>query len=92
MWPPILGEEMSASTTDQPAARPNVSGDQALSVTHLDSERAYGDVSRFRVQVSLEPDGWHVEYQVKNPLTKGGAPHYVIDASSGQIISKRYYQ
>ncbi len=83
---------MSASTTDLMPIRPSISGDQALSVAQSDAERVYGDVSRFRVQISLEPDGWHIEYQIKNPLTKGGAPTYVIDAASGEIISKRYYQ
>jgi hypothetical protein len=58
----------------------------------IDAERAYGDVSRFVVHVSLESDGWHVDYQIKNPQTKGGAPKYVVDASSGEIISKQYYQ
>ena len=80
------------SATMQPATGPVISGDQALSIARLDAERAYGDVSRFRVHVSLETDGWHVDYEIKNPTTKGGAPQYVIEATTGQIKSKKYFQ
>jgi hypothetical protein len=38
------------------------------------------------------PDGWHIDYQLKNPLSNGGGPHYVIDAATGAIVSKRYEQ
>ncbi len=40
----------------------------------------------------LESDGWHVDYNLKDPRLKGGGPHYVIDAASGAILSKRYAQ
>jgi hypothetical protein len=40
----------------------------------------------------LEPDGWHVDYELKDPRLKGGGPHYIIDADSGTILSKRYQQ
>jgi hypothetical protein len=40
----------------------------------------------------LEPDGWHVEYYLKDPNLNGGGPHYVIDVQTGAILSKKYYQ
>jgi len=83
---------VSASSANQQMSRPAISGDQALSIAQLDAERAYGDVSRFRAEVTLETDGWHVEYQIKSTFTKGGAPQYIIDATTGEIISKRYFQ
>ena len=42
--------------------------------------------------ISLEDDGWHVDYELKNDKMMGGGPHYVIDAESGTIIAKRYEQ
>ena len=53
---------------------------------------AYRDLSPYRVQLVLEADGWHVDYDLKNPGWVGGGPHYVIDALTGTIVSKRYEQ
>ena len=49
-------------------------------------------MSGYRVTVSLEPDGWHVDYELKDATLEGGGPHYIIDANNGQIIAKRYEQ
>jgi len=77
---------MSTSTTTAP-----IGGDQALTIAHADAVRAYHDLSAYRIQVVLEADGWHVDYELKDPRLKGGGPHYVIDVS-GAIVSKRYEQ
>ena len=38
-------------------------------------------------------DGWHVEYRdQRNRALTGGGPHYLIDATTGAIVSKKYYQ
>jgi len=52
----------------------------------------YRDLSVYRIQLVLEDDGWHVDYELKNPRLKGGGPHYIIDAHTGALISKRYDQ
>jgi hypothetical protein len=67
-------------------------GDQALSIAQADASRAYRDLSGYRIQLVLEDDGWHVDYELKDPNLKGGGPHYVIDARTGVILSKRYEQ
>ena len=36
--------------------------------------------------------GWHIDYWLKNPNLNGGGPHYIIDATSGAILQKRYEQ
>ncbi len=69
-----------------------MAGDQILTIAQQDAVRAYGDLSIFRIQLALEGDGWHVDYELKNPAWKGGGPHYVIDPHSGAILSKRYEQ
>ena len=72
--------------------QPLLSGDQALRIAAADAEAAYRDLSNCRITLSLEHDGWHIEYDLKNATAAGGGPHYVIDASTGAILSKVYYQ
>jgi hypothetical protein len=69
-----------------------LAGDQALAVAQADATRMYRDVSLYRIQLVLENDGWHVDYELKSPTLKGGGPHYVIDSQTGAVIFKRYEQ
>ena len=70
----------------------SLAGDQALAIAQADAVRAYRDLSPYRIQMVLEDDGWHVDYELKNSKLKGGGPHYVIAADTGVIVSKRYEQ
>ena len=83
---------MSTITVTNDPPRPVMASDEALRIARLDAEKAYGDLSPFSVVVVLEADGWHIDYELKNPDWNGGGPHYVIDGATGQIISKRYEQ
>ena len=80
---------MSNTTT---TSTPIIAGDQALTVAQTDAIKAYRDLSGYRIQLVLEADGWHVDYELKDPRIKGGGPHYVIDAFTGAVLSKRYEQ
>jgi hypothetical protein len=75
-------------------ARPPVQCDRALAVAHADAVTVYPDLSRHRVEVRLEDDGWHVEYTFRGTgrFHVGGGPHYVISADTGEITDKKYYQ
>ena len=73
-------------------AVPSITSDQALRVARLDAERVYRDLSPYRASVSLEQDGWHVDYDLKDPHLQGGGPHYVIDPGNGAILIKQYEQ
>jgi hypothetical protein len=66
--------------------------DQILAIAQADAARVYRDLSVYRIQLVLEDDGWHVDYELKNPRHKGGGPHYIIDAHTGAFVSKRYEQ
>lgn len=79
------------TATAESGARP-LGGDQVLSIAHADAAKVYRDLSGYRIQLVLEGDGWHVDYELKDPKLKGGGPHYVIDAHTGHILSKRYEQ
>jgi hypothetical protein len=71
---------------------PSLAGDQVLTIAQADAARLYRDLSPYRIELVLEDDGWHVDYHLKNPTIKGGGPHYIIDAHTGTIVSKRYEQ
>ncbi|HVC97656.1 MAG TPA: hypothetical protein VND64_28550 [Pirellulales bacterium] len=66
--------------------------DQVLAIAQADAGRVYRDLSAYRIQLVLEDDGWHVDYELKDPRLTGGGPHYIIDAHTGAFISKRYEQ
>jgi hypothetical protein len=70
----------------------SLAGDQVLAIAQADAAWTYRDLSPYRIQLVLEADGWHVDYDLKDPKLKGGGPHYIIDARSGDIVSKRYEQ
>jgi hypothetical protein len=60
-----------------------LTSDQVLAIARTAAERAYRNLAHFRITLALEPDGWHVDYELKDPLRKGGGPHYVIDPETG---------
>lgn len=74
------------------SVRTLISSDQALAIAQADAITAYRDLSGYRIQLALELEKWHIDYELKDPKLKGGGPHYVIDAVAGTILSKRYEQ
>ena len=69
-----------------------VTADQALPIAQAGAAGACRDLSIYRIRLALEHDGWHIDYELKEPGVKGGGPHYVIDAGTGVIVSRRYEQ
>jgi hypothetical protein len=65
---------------------------EILRIAQQDAEAAYGDLTGYTITLTLKVDGWHVDYDVKEPIVAGGGPHYVIDPVTGTILSKVYYQ
>lgn len=83
---------MMPTSETEPTKRPTITSDEALRVARLDGEKAYRDLSGYSVTVVLEADGWHVDYDLKDPGWAGGGPHYIIDATDGRILWKIYEQ
>ncbi len=83
---------MSPSVSSFEQSQQPIACDQILRIAYLDAKKAYGDLNPFRITLSLESDGWHVDYDLKNPGLNSGGPHYVIDPPTGAISSKRYEQ
>jgi hypothetical protein len=63
-----------------------------LRIAERDAETVYRDLSGFKITLTPALDGWQVDYELNDPLSAGGGPHYVIDPHSGDIISRRYEQ
>jgi len=76
----------------QSSAVVTIAGDRALAIAQADAVKTYRDLARFRIELMLESDGWHVDYNLKDAKLKGGGSHYVIDSVSGEISRKRYDQ
>lgn len=84
-------KEDNAGTTENISTM-NISQDKALAIAEADAKVAYRDLSIYKVACKLEDDKWKVEYLLKDENSLGGGPHYVIDAKTGAILEKRYYQ
>lgn len=69
-----------------------MSGDTALRVALSDAAGVYDDLHLYHIALRLEADGWHVDFEFKDPDAQSGGPHYVLDATTGAILSKRYEQ
>lgn len=95
-WPGTRAFRNERQNMNGSTATPKSTGllpaDQVLSIAQEDATRVYRDLSVYRVSLTLESDGWHVDYDVKDPAVMGGGPHYVIDAHRGAILAKRYEQ
>jgi hypothetical protein len=83
---------MATLPTEQSPLPSPLSADDVLRIAQRDALAAYHDLSDYQITLRLLADGWHVEYDLNKPLVAGGGPHYVIDASTGAILSKKYYQ
>jgi hypothetical protein len=79
-------------TTNAPSSGPILASDQILAIAQADAVTVYRDLSRYNIRLALEADGWHVDYELKDRKWKGGGAHYIIDAATGAILSKRYEQ
>jgi hypothetical protein len=83
---------MAPGSGAEPTKQPPITSDEALRIARLDGEKAYRDLSGYRITFVLERDGWHVDYELKNPNLNGGGPHFVIDPTDGRILWKTYEQ
>lgn len=63
---------------------------EILRIAHQDAQAVSLDLSGFKITLTRCPDGWHVDYDLTDPVSAGGGPHYVIDPHSGDILARRY--
>ena len=92
MQPPTVADLTMSNTIVIPSIVTTLVGDRILAIAQADDSAMYHNLSAYRIHLVLENDGWHVDYDLNDPRLKGGGPHYVIDAHTGAIVSKRYEQ
>jgi hypothetical protein len=83
---------MTAMTAGQAPGGQLLSCHEILRIAQQDAESAYRDLSGYRITLVLQPDGWHIDYDLTEPYMAGGGPHYIIDPTSGAILWKTYEQ
>jgi hypothetical protein len=86
------GERQNEHDHPNASRKTSIASDRALQIARLDAEKRYKDLSCYRITLTLESDGWHVDYELKDENQNGGGPHYVLDAVTGVITSKKYEQ
>ena len=74
------------------SSQTNLAVADVLRIADHDAQTVYGDLSEFKITLCRRSDGWHVDYDLTDPLAAGGGPHYVIDPESGDIVTRRYEQ
>lgn len=76
------------------ANAPTISRDRAIGIAEADALKMYGDyLHTLELRASLQDDGWHLVYTpLRDGYRTGGGPQYVIDATTGAIVSKIYFQ
>lgn len=83
---------MSPAAAAEEHSNQLLSCDEVLKTARQDGERAYRDLSQYRITLDRQEDGWHVDFDWTEPLLAGGGPHYLIHPADGTILWKRYDQ
>jgi hypothetical protein len=74
------------------ASKPILAAADILRIAHQDALAVYRDLAAFKITLTPCSDGWHIDYDLTDPLSAGGGPHYVIDPHTGDILARRYEQ
>ncbi len=69
-----------------------ISAAQAVAIAEADAVLVCDDMSIYRIEVTVDAGCWSVSYRINRPRMAGGGPWYVIDAATGAILDKKYYQ
>jgi hypothetical protein len=69
-----------------------ISKSKALAVAQQDAALHYRNLSAYRVSIIFDSGDWRVDYELSDPQSEGGGPHYLISGMDGQILERRYEQ
>ena len=69
-----------------------ISKRKALATARQDAALHYRNLSAYRVSITFDGANWHVDYELRDPNSEGGGPHYLISGVDGQILERRYEQ
>lgn len=66
--------------------------DKALQIATKDALKIYRDITIYTVKAVFKENQWFIDFDITDPTTAGGGPHYIINAMNGVIVSFRYEQ
>jgi len=67
-----------------------ITREKAVKIAREDVKKAGINLAGYDIVSELGSDGWHVSYANKKTAKGGGGPDYLIDADTGEIISKNF--
>lgn len=70
----------------------SITREQALAIADEDAKLQYRDLSIYKVAIGEDGENWRVDYELVDQSLDGGGPHYVISATDGRILDRRYEQ
>lgn len=69
-----------------------ITKENAIEICKRDASCAYSDLSDYEIKVTQENENWRVDFNLKEPYSVGGGPHYVLSVLTGEIIYRRFDQ
>jgi hypothetical protein len=84
-----VGTNMAQATSREGV---NIDKEKAITIAREDAVKAYGSVEAFNVFACETARSWHVIFELKDADLNGGAPEYIIDKKTGNILRKTYEQ
>lgn len=76
---------------DEPIVGP-LTEEQARAIADQRARGVYRDLSIYDVSATLADGLWYVDYELKDPESLGGGPHFVISAETGEVVGRRFEQ
>ncbi len=71
---------------------PVIAEQSAVQIATEDARKSGFVLDRFDITAAEKPDGWHIEFELKDKRANGGGPSYVLDKETGKILRKVIYQ
>lgn len=72
-------------------AAKGLSREEALALAKEYALKTYGPIADLGVGACELIDTWYIAFYFKDPLMRGGAPLYIIDKKTGEVIEDRFY-
>jgi hypothetical protein len=83
---------MSGQEDTMEEGKTTIDKDRVLAIAENDASQVYRDSDTYKVRAELKEGKWYVDYELEDEGMVGGGPHYVISATTGEILERRYEQ
>ena len=86
-----INNNSSSKRTNLPSV-PKIGAEEAVSIAKSDFVKVIGPLDHFKIVHSEQPDGWHIEFHLKDRTLDGGSATYIIDKETGKISDRKVTQ